>query len=186
MHDPDTVAFEIHLPWYHNFRFSKSQKPMKIWASFITVWHHDPEKDGSDDSCDWFGHKLSKREIRLVDSLIDNEYNNLRSFFPDCGTDYHEMKRRITCVFASYKREFKWRWHPRWHFWHWRIQIHPTQQLKRWLFTRCSGCGLRFKWGASVISTSWYGTGPRWFRSERNVYHDKCLNNFPIKTDVSI
>lgn len=45
MHDPMTVAFEIKLP----FRSEKNK-----YKSLITIWHVDPEKDGSDDSCGWF------------------------------------------------------------------------------------------------------------------------------------
>lgn len=47
MHDPSTVAFEIYL--------GKKQKSNGHYRSpFITIWHEDPEKDGSDDSCGWF------------------------------------------------------------------------------------------------------------------------------------
>lgn len=103
MHDPMTVAFDLGV---------------------VTIWHVDPEKDGSDDSC----------------------WND---------------------------RPTGWRgW--RWHFWHWKIQIHPVQNLKRWLFSRCADCGRGFKWGASVHSANWHGTGPRWFRGERDVYHEEC------------
>jgi hypothetical protein len=44
MHDPMTVAFEIKNP------FSKAKYP----DTLITIWHVDPEKDGTDDSCGWF------------------------------------------------------------------------------------------------------------------------------------
>jgi hypothetical protein len=47
MHSPETVAFEI-----KNI-FVKKDK----WGyrpSLITIWHHDTEKDGTDDSCGWF------------------------------------------------------------------------------------------------------------------------------------
>lgn len=52
MHDPMTVAFEIKYPW--KSRPSKHY-PEGYRGTFITIWHRDPEKDGSDDSCDWFG-----------------------------------------------------------------------------------------------------------------------------------
>lgn len=46
-----TVAHEIKYPW--------KDKPSKHWPdgyrhTFITIWHVDPCKDGSDDSCGWF------------------------------------------------------------------------------------------------------------------------------------
>jgi hypothetical protein len=51
MRDPKSVAFEIKYPWKH--------KPTKWWpegyrATFITVWHVDPQRDGTDDSCGRF------------------------------------------------------------------------------------------------------------------------------------
>jgi hypothetical protein len=46
--------------------------------------------------------------------------------------------------------------------------------LKRWLFSRCAGCGKRFPWGYAPISASWESDGPRWFRGERSVYHHEC------------
>lgn len=45
MHDPCTVAFEIKSP----FKDKNNYRP-----SIITIWHVDPEKDGTDDSCGWF------------------------------------------------------------------------------------------------------------------------------------
>jgi|ERR1035437_1161321 hypothetical protein len=44
MHDPKTVAFEIKNP------FSRKKYP----DSIITIYHVDPQKDGTDDSCGWF------------------------------------------------------------------------------------------------------------------------------------
>lgn len=42
MFDPHTVAFEIKNPFKENGNI------------FITIWHKDPCKDGTDDSCGWF------------------------------------------------------------------------------------------------------------------------------------
>ena len=51
MYDPSTVAHEIKSP----FR----RAPDKFWpkgyrSTLVTIWHEDPEADGSDDSCGWF------------------------------------------------------------------------------------------------------------------------------------
>ncbi len=45
MHDPTTLAFSIKWPWKgkHDYRHS-----------IIDIWHCDPCKDGTDDSCGWF------------------------------------------------------------------------------------------------------------------------------------
>lgn len=74
MHDPLTVAFEIKYPWRHYSRAERKadgSTPFdKEWRrtyrdSFITIWHKDPERHGSDDSCGWFTPPFSK-EIRDI------------------------------------------------------------------------------------------------------------------------
>lgn len=45
MHDPKCVAFEIKSPFKDKGGY---RNPI------ITIWHNDPEKDGTDDSCGWF------------------------------------------------------------------------------------------------------------------------------------
>lgn len=47
MHSPETVAFEIYLG-------RKQKKNGNYRTPLITIWHNDPEKDGTDDSCGWF------------------------------------------------------------------------------------------------------------------------------------
>lgn len=47
MHDPMTVAHEIYLG-------PKKKKDGRYSSPIITIWHVDPEKDGTDDSCGWF------------------------------------------------------------------------------------------------------------------------------------
>lgn len=56
MHDPMTVAFDIKRPWP---RVTTQPFERKIWGRFywptwVTIWHVDPEADGTDDSCGWF------------------------------------------------------------------------------------------------------------------------------------
>lgn len=193
MHDPMTQAFQINQFW-------RKANDWGYKPPLITIWHVDPERGGSDDSCDWFGRKLTTKEKELAAQLIDNEYDNLRSFFSvfisapcakhenreDCydanchlgdyaeNCDRDEMKRRITCIFACYKRHMLWRYPVRWHFWHWKLQIHPLQAFKRWAFSKCCKCGKGFQWGESPIGYSWDGTGPLWFRSEQAIAHQSC------------
>ncbi|HYK57169.1 MAG TPA: hypothetical protein VEV15_11930, partial [Flavisolibacter sp.] len=73
MHDPMTVAHEIYLG-------SKKKKNGHYRSPLITIWHVDPEKDGSDDSCGWF---IRSRHIEkdLVDKVtrdfkFEFEHNN--------------------------------------------------------------------------------------------------------------
>jgi len=68
MHDPLTVAFNIKRPWpyrgFHNEWY---------WPSLITIWHVDPEKGGSDDSCGWFTPPFSKTQREIVKTLAADE-----------------------------------------------------------------------------------------------------------------
>lgn len=141
----------------------------------VTVWHVDPEGDGSDDSCDWFGRrrKLSDKERAIanavwnLESILDN-----RPFYPDhpAHLEFQELKVAI----YAWRSTSRWRIHPRWHVWHWRLQVHALQALKRWAWSRCCKCGRGFPWGYSPISYSWAGKGPRWFRGEEHVAHFEC------------
>ncbi len=235
MHDPSTVAFEIRAPW---FRRSKHFRSGRYHPSLVTIWHVDPETDGSDDSCDWFGRRLPEAAKELAQEMAEwddkfpyyftrpsavrnQEYPSLRSISPgDClafvlaiyreaawrlerrelsdrdmrramraavnphdnfqesftrkeSTD--DTRRVFALVIADYLRGRRpWWRHPRWHVWHWRIQIHGVQSFKRWAFSRCCKCGGRFRWGASVVGYQWHADGPRWFRGEPAVAHVQC------------
>lgn len=67
-----------------------------------------------------------------------------------------------------------WFQKPKWHVHHWQLQFHLADTFKRWAFSRCCKCGGRFAWGYSPTTYSWHGTGPRWFRSEPDVFHGDC------------
>ncbi len=65
MHDPLTVAHQIPNPFLrkrHNYR-----------PALVTIWHKDPETDGTDDSCDWFGGKPSKAQLSHLRNLAQDE-----------------------------------------------------------------------------------------------------------------
>lgn len=79
MHDPNTVAFEIKYPW--------RGKPSKFFpkgyrSAFITIWHKDPERRGSDDSCGWFKRahhgdpKVLEKIIKRIDWDWDRTYKS--------------------------------------------------------------------------------------------------------------
>lgn len=70
MHDPMTVAFEIRRPWSEKRKLPGGPR---YFPSLITVWHVDPETDGSDDSCDWFGRHLSEKAKALADEMASWE-----------------------------------------------------------------------------------------------------------------
>lgn len=261
MHDPMTVAFEIKSPLKKKSEFF----PRGYRNTLVTIWHVDPEKDGTDDSCGWFkrerhGDKATlERAVKRIESDWDRvwvydpsedaeegESKQKQSypsgmFFPNGmprfsvtgimvniffavalehfrkgnATDWKKAKRfmqrnifeiihfaenpvdsmfdSITLKYGNDERrddrirhyvsvaygyllrlEQKWWQHPRWHFWHWQIQVHCIQSFKRWAFSRCCKCGKGFSWGYSPCTDSWNGTGPLWFRSEKNTYHSDC------------
>jgi hypothetical protein len=250
MHDSQTQAFVIPFPWFTRHRLKTFS--YRYWHPFITVWHVDPEKDGTDDSCGWFMRsrhgdqavleKIIKRfdedwdrvfesrkedstgepigpvekvyycgyfypenagagmpnmsvtaialnlfflaacvhfnkdgrtnwkkprrwmQRRLFDIMLfaENPTDSLRDdIVRKWGTSTNRkerIERMASCIYAWILREERpWWKHPRWHIWHWKLQIHPWQKLKRWAFERCAYCGRGFKWG-EVVTGNWGGT----------------------------
>lgn len=236
MHDPLSVLFEIKSPFP-----KKIMGKHKYYPSIVTVWHKDPCKDGSDDSCGrfmrsrhgdkkvlekiikrfegefntWFNEqgdpifspmgitinmfhlaayehfgsrdKVSKfmqknlYEILLfsensVDSLhhsINATKLHTRFFPPDKQDRVNEFAHVIYGWILRASRP--WYKSPYWHIHHWQIQVHPWQQLRRWLFTRCAYCGTRFKWNESPFSNQWDTPKPKFMKSEEKVYHEGCM-----------
>lgn len=237
MHDPQTVAFDIKSPF--------KGKPSRFWPegyrrTLVTIWHVDPERDGTDDSCGWFkrprhGDQAIRAKIRkhfagewdgehigwfapngmpvqsvqattlalfrraayihfgdswertdrflrrhLLDiiSFAENRTDSLSDFLLQRWGRKDRDERIEEAADIVYGCILRWSqpWyrHPRWHVWHWRLQVHDVQAFKRWAFSRCAGCGRRFTWGYSPVSHSWHGTGPRWFRGEPGIYHADC------------
>lgn len=71
MHSPETVAFEIKNPFVkadkHGYR-----------PSLITIWHIDPETDGSDDSCGWFMRcrHIDKALVEKVRRMFESQFKH--------------------------------------------------------------------------------------------------------------
>ena len=144
MHDPLTLAFSV--------------------GSWLDIWHKDPERGGSDDSCDWFGHHrpLDQHEKALADAIwrAENVFGNRPFYGAEPGSDLHrayEGYRAIVDAKYEWRRRHGWRWHPRWHVHHWRLRFWPLIYLRRMLFTRCSVCGGRFRYGETGVS-DWAGS----------------------------
>jgi hypothetical protein len=106
--------------------------------------------------------------------LASNPIDNLRITFGEVH-DEETFQSLFMHVYRSYKRFHRpWYKHPRWHFWHWRFQVHPWQTFRRWLLTRCEGCGKGFSYGESPVSHSWHNEPPKMLRGERGLYHSEC------------
>lgn len=121
MHDPMSVQFEIRRPWPKRVNWSTRKW---YFPALVTVWHVDPEADGTDDSC----------------------------------------------------RVMRNRW-AKFHVHHWRIQIHPAQRLRKWLFTRCEFCGER---GPSLRLSTTYHRRPkrRMLQGDRDLFHFPCGDSY--------
>jgi len=128
---------------------------------------------------------------RNLSKLLMLAENNVDSIWESLTLKYgHVDKEDRVKHFASVvygwilRAERPWYKHPRWHFWHWQIQIHPLQQFKRWAFSRCKTCGKGFSWGYSPVCDSWESDGPRWFKGEPNVRHGDCAT--PVSCTVEV
>jgi hypothetical protein len=80
MHDPLTVAHQI--PNY----FKRARRLKSGYAyrnALVTIWHKDPETDGSDDSCGWFSPPPTKRQKERIKHLAQDEARN--PWFLACG-----------------------------------------------------------------------------------------------------
>lgn len=113
-----------------------------------------------------------------VDSLFDGL---TRKFEIGCGENHtperrqERIQRMAECIYGWILREEqRWWQHPRWHIHHWKLNIHFTARLKRWLFSRCCKCGQRFAYGESPVTNNWNSRGPRWFSGETDIYHGNC------------
>jgi hypothetical protein len=63
----------------------------------------------------------------------------------------------------------------RWHVWHWRIQVHSLQRLRRRMLTRCAWCHGRHAKGDPVnVSMGWEAPRGKWWRGEVGLYHSDC------------
>lgn len=63
-----------------------------------------------------------------------------------------------------------------WHVHHWKLQVHPLQDLRRRLLTRCTWCGGPSRKHDVVNHALQWGDGPRarWWRGELDLYHGDC------------
>lgn len=200
MHDPMTVAFRVRRPWpQRRHEDPRCAGLPRFWPPILTVWHVDPESDGSDNSCGWgfarvpqaIGEVLkfdAREEARrpwllaearktpqsaadaecllrgailyvagvcrlhysleraavLAARLLHNPVDNMRGslgFLPGWHSNSSEDREAdrqqcASCVFHALARILltearPWWRHPRWHFWHWRIEFHGFTAFDR-------------------------------------------------------
>lgn len=115
--------------------------------------------------------------IMFAENPTDSLHDTLTLKYGNDTTREDRIRAMAAIIYGWILRADQKRWqHPRWHVHHWKFQIHPIEAFKRWAFSRCCKCGRGFKFGASVCTNNWNSTGPRWFRGERDIYHDDCVN----------
>jgi hypothetical protein len=231
VHDPCTVAFDIRSPFVTRVSLTNG-KGWSYRSSLITIWHVDPERDGSDDSCGWAHYRMTPAERAWCEKLADDEFefwmgqhgrgaaggmpwtaadvvfaawrtiasrtgrgwepltaaeltriyelassphDSIRSVVASCASK-EGMQRLFLCVYRLYRTHRRpWWKHPRWHVWHWRVQLHPWQRFRRWLFDRCEKCGGKFV-KESPCTYFWDPPPTRWFRSAPGLRHQRCMD----------
>ena len=112
-----------------------------------------------------YGKDLTHAELAHIYSLDANPVDNLRLTVAGVH-DAESCSDFFLLVYRSFRRFNRpWYRHPRWHVWHWRIQIHPLQKIRRRLFDRCDACGKPFGWSESPTGT-WSGD---------RLWHSACV-----------
>jgi hypothetical protein len=90
MHDPMTVAFKIHGPrgWLHKWRrehadrYDHKDPRFSYLSPVLTIWHNDPETDGSDDSCGYTNPKAARGLRERAEKIIASEWEYMFGKYP--------------------------------------------------------------------------------------------------------
>lgn len=169
MHDPLTVAFTIpnllKLRRQKEYDYDpKGGSVLKkyrwhwfgthafvVWGKafgfhpLITVWHREPGGKDSGEVCKHYYSLHTKHE-----------------WAPD-----GEVGKPL------YEHFIIWTW--KLHVHHWRLQIHPYQNFRRRVLTRCAWCGGRSVKGDPVnISHQWDSPKKPWWQGEKGLFHHDC------------
>lgn len=115
MHDPKTVAHEIYLG-------SRKKKNGRYRNPFITIWHVDPENDGTDDSC---GHFIRIRHlpedlIKKVRSEFTFNFQH-NYWFNDGGYPVFSVSGTVLQMYSS----------AAWQIFMWKDGNNPTKRARR-------------------------------------------------------
>jgi hypothetical protein len=201
--DPETDGSDDSCGWFMRARHGDKRVRDEIRRRFAFEWHTgvphgwfnaegDPNYSsigivvnmfriaahvmfGWGNRLNWFMWRHIHQIIEFAENPQDSLYTAIHRPYGKDESEEERIAGFADCVYSWILRETRpWWKHPRWHVHHWHVQIPPIQDLRRWLFSRCSHCGGGFKYGESPVSHQWDSDGPRWFRSERSVYHSAC------------
>lgn len=173
MHDPMTVAFEIRRPWPSRSSLPAAGSGDVRWRIRLHHSHHD---DCAPNGCT--GNPFPWWKPRSYSSfwrLAGRDF-----YWPPMVTVWHVEPGGAdglsVCGYrrdADGKKRYTKAWH--WHVHHWRLRFPPLQHLRRWLLTRCAGCGGKSRKGRMVnVSLSWDGPRGHWWQGEPGLYHVEC------------
>jgi hypothetical protein len=181
MHDPMVVAFDILRPWPQRSGLPASGIPGERWRVLL---HHVHHEECAAEGCDparnpfpWWKTRSWSRFWRLAGrdyywpALITIWHrepggHDSGEICPQTRRAWNEAERKW-----EYRATRRWRFHVR----HWKIQVHPLQQLRRRLLTRCAWCHGRQRKGDVVnISHSWDGPRGRGWYGEPGLFHHDC------------
>ncbi len=117
MHDPSTVAFDIKRPWPHK---SSGIPGYRYFPTLFTIWHNDPERDGSDDSCGWFmrARHGDKATLKRIEDAFAFEWDSSKmSWFDPSGTPQMSTPSIVLDMFMRAAQQvYTRRWHDK-HGW---------------------------------------------------------------------
>lgn len=110
MHDPLTVAHTI--PNYFKRAHKTTNLDGSTWVyrdPLVTIWHKDPQTDGTDDSCGWSWPKLTKKQQNDLAFLAGCESRDpwFQAFFGkkiDAPTDAETLVRAAFVAVAGQLR----------------------------------------------------------------------------------
>ncbi len=188
-HDPDDGEFVPKV--YHCGLFKPNGDPhLSVQAIALNLFYIAAiEYLKSDGLTNW---KKAKRFLRktyfdivlFAENPTDSLFDTItRKFEKGCGEEYtarareERIRNMASTIYAWILRHQRpWYSHPRWHVWHWKLQVIPLQKLNRWLFSRCAKCGKRFSYNESPIG-SWSGT---------QIWHQACDGSQIKDTDKKV
>lgn len=156
MHDPMVVAFEVPSLVPRRDRWHEKRHP-KRWG--FDIQRRTKAENLGERVYPWW--RLHGRTLRFA------------------GRAYR-MRTAITVwhvepgghdAFDICKHGSRWKLH----VWHWHLQFHYEQRLRRFLLERCERCGRRYPWGYAPVSHQWDSPRTRWRDGVvKRAYHHEC------------
>lgn len=132
MHDPLVVIWDVPLPMPRRIRW-RDGRGERRWG-FVVQCRTNPENLGERVYPWWrpigYGLRLAGRAYGLytVATIWHREPN---------GRDSGEVCKHL--VRDSNGKFVRWSHAWKFHVWHWKVQVHALQHLRKWLFARCPG-----------------------------------------------